>query len=173
MCADVAYLDFSKAFDNVSHGKLIAKMLERNLPLSLVKWITNFLTDRVQTITINQQHSKLRKVTSGVPQGSILGPALFLLYTDDIDKIIQGNITLFKFADDIKICHCFDPKNVDSLAHMPLQNCLNALYQWSVDNDLPAVFIYSLQTQRRRTSRFADVSMLLERCIEVYAFFST
>ncbi|MDE1816823.1 MAG: reverse transcriptase family protein, partial [Thaumarchaeota archaeon] len=137
LCADVAYLDLSKAFDKVSHGRLIQKLLDRNIPLTLVKWIQNFLMGRTQAVVLNNSCSTLRNVTSGVPQGSILGPILFLLYSDDVDRIIHSPIRMYKFADDMKLCHIFDPKSATEDSRNHLQKCLNNLSQWCNENCLP------------------------------------
>jgi Reverse transcriptase (RNA-dependent DNA polymerase) len=137
LCVDVVYLDFSKAFDRVSHDKLIQKMHQRKIPLTITKWVQAFLAERTQSVVIQQTRSTERKVTSGVPQGSILGPILFLLFTDDIDKIIIEPIVTYKFADDMKLCNVFDPKCTTSDAHDTLQRCINNLYRWCVENSLP------------------------------------
>lgn len=137
LCADVAYLDLSKAFDKVSHSKLIQKLLDRNIPITLVKWIKHFLKGRTQKVVIENHYSNPRKVTSGVPQGSILGPILFLLYSDDVDKTIEGSVKMYKFADDMKICHTFSPKCATKDAHNLLQKCLTNLSIWCNDNCLP------------------------------------
>jgi hypothetical protein len=88
-------------------------------------------------VVINQCSSATRSVTSGVPQGSILGPILFLLYTDDVDKQIQEPIKLFKFADDMKLCHIFNKQSISETAHDPLQESLISLHNWCTENCLP------------------------------------
>ena len=118
----------------MSHSKLLQKLLDRNIPLTLVKWIKDFLDKRTQSVKIKERSSETRIVTSGVPQGSILGPILFLLYIDDLDLMIENQVEVYKFADDIKLCLIYDPNCQD--AHMPLQTCINKLYRWCTENCL-------------------------------------
>ena len=94
-----AVLDFSKAFDRVPHGLLIEKLLFIGIDSAVVRWIAHFLADRMQKVVVEGATSGSLAVTSGVPQGSVLGPSLFLVYINDICSIIKTS-TIRLFADD-------------------------------------------------------------------------
>ena len=98
---DVLYLDFSKAFDKVPHQRLISKLRAHGIGPEISRWIENWLTDRKQRVTIKGTQSPRTSDTSGVPQGSVLGPTLFTIYINDIDENIKSRI--LKFADDTKL----------------------------------------------------------------------
>ncbi|PLS49478.1 hypothetical protein CYV29_15670, partial [Carnobacterium maltaromaticum] len=98
---DVIYMDFSKAFDKVPHGRLMEKVKALGVQGVLARWIKNWLGNRRQRVAVEGSFSKWRRVTSGVPQGSVLGPLLFVIYINDLEESIGGLIS--KFADDTKI----------------------------------------------------------------------
>ena len=123
---DIIYLDFSKAFDCVPHNLLLYKLrMQFGISNELLDWILSYLTSRSQRVLIDGKMSDFIPVTSGVPQGSILGPLLFLLYINDMPTVSNSPTALF--ADDSK---CFRP--VSSTADCDvLQNDLDNFYAWS------------------------------------------
>ena len=98
---DVLYLDFSKAFDKVPHKRLMSKLRSHGIGDIIANWIEQWLKDRSQRVTVQGKQSPWLPVKSGVPQGSVLGLTLFVVYINDIDDNITSHI--LKFADDTKI----------------------------------------------------------------------
>lgn len=137
LCIDAAYLDFSKAFDKVSHKLLLDKLVKRSVPSTLVEWVRSFLLERTQSVRIGTEISTPRAVTSGVPQGSILGPLLFLLFVDDIDSVIDPSTVISKFADDLKLYFIYNPATIEHSIINSLQLSLDNILQWSEENKLP------------------------------------
>uniref|UniRef100_A0A670HT18 Reverse transcriptase domain-containing protein n=1 Tax=Podarcis muralis TaxID=64176 RepID=A0A670HT18_PODMU len=122
---DVAYLDFSKAFDKVPHDILVKKLVKCGLDYATTQWICNWLTDRTQRVLINGSSSSWRRVTSGVPQDSVLGLVLFNIFINDLGDGLKG--ILIKFAGDTKL---------GGVANTPedritLQNDFDRLENWA------------------------------------------
>ena len=92
------YLDFSKAFDTVDHAILLSKLSHYGIRSKALNWFISYLSNRKQYVTYNGVSSPVNNITCGVPQGSILGPLLFLLYINDLGHICS-NTTLILFAD--------------------------------------------------------------------------
>ena len=122
---DALFLDFPKAFDKVSHSKLCHKLSHYGINGKILHWIKDFLTDRLQSVVLEGKSSRPHPVLSGVPQGTVLGPLLFLLYINDITKPIKSTIRLY--ADDILMYRIINSENDCSC----LQNDLNSLGNWS------------------------------------------
>ena len=98
---DVINLDFQKAFDKVPHQILILKLKSHGMENSIINWIEQRLTDRRQRVVVDGEVSSWKSVLSGVPQDSVLGPILFLVYINDLEEGVRGKI--LKFADYTKL----------------------------------------------------------------------
>ena len=124
---DVAYLDFRKAFDTVPHKRLIQKLHDLGVRGALLKWIEAFLTGHSQQVVVNGAKSNPTPVISGIPQGSVLGPVLFVIFVNDLPDCVKCQIKLF--ADDAKLhASC---KQAGLQAQTQLQADLRALENWS------------------------------------------
>lgn len=122
---DSIYLDFAKAFDTVPHRRLLEKLRSYGIRDELLNWISAFLCDRTQVVVVNGEESILGHVLSGIPQGSVLGPILFVIYINDILENINADGLLF--ADDTKIFKTIMSRE-DALS---LQTDIDLLEQWS------------------------------------------
>ena len=122
---DAILLDFAKAFGKVPHLRLLSKFTSYVITGNTRNWIKYFLSNRKQRVSVNGALSAITDVTSGVPQGSVLGPVLFLLYINDLNGKIKPSIRLF--ADD-SIRYCKISSKTD---HEILQTDLSQLQTWS------------------------------------------
>ena len=125
LTSHIIFLDFAKAFDTVPHQRLILKLEQMGVRGSLLLWLKAFLINRRQHVIYNDDCSRWINVSSGVPQGSILGPLLFLVYINDIGEFVQSSIRLF--ADDCVIFREVNSRDDTVL----LQKDLKQIYDWS------------------------------------------
>ena len=133
-CVDVAYIDFSRAFDSIIHSKLLAKLSAYGVSGPLHMWIAAFLRDREQYVRIENCLSPTVCVRSGVPQGSVLGPILFILYINDVTDILVDDVSCKLYADDLKLYCPIVPTLGFSES---LQTSLDNLCDWSLKWQLP------------------------------------
>ena len=130
---DVVYFDFAKAFDSVNHDILLYKLKNLyNIDGSLLKFIKNYLCDREQQVVIGNSMSSRKQVLSGVPQGSILGPILFVLFINDLPNGLSPGTDASMYADDTKVWR----QVASESDHVALQNDIDYLYQWSLENKM-------------------------------------
>lgn len=177
---DAVYLDFSKAFDSVSHIKLLSKLKLFGIRGPLLLWFKSYLTNRKQIVKIKDSTSNITDVLSGVPQGSHLGPILFIMFVNDIVTNIN-HAKILLYADDIKIYI-----NVSSEADtILLQNDLNEIISWSINNELflntskckvlsyfkhrknnPLIATYTIDSNELdRVSVFNDLGVIFDKCL--------
>ena len=124
---DVIALDFSKAFDKVPHQRLIYKLHHYGIHGHLLTWIKQFLTNRTQCVMLDGQESFFTMVSSGIPQGTVLAPLLFLCYINDLSDQVVLRVRLY--ADDVLL---YSPVNSDC-DYYNLQNHINSLLKWTQD----------------------------------------
>ena len=131
MMADVVYLDFRKAFDSVPHSKLLSKLRSYGITGTLWRWFDAYLNNRTQYVRINNTLSHSVNVTSGILQGSILGPLLFVLYINDLSNCLSSTLP-FIYADDTKCIKAISTIDDSRL----MQSDLDSISQWSSDTEL-------------------------------------
>ena len=126
-CVDIIYTDFSKAFDSVPRERLLRKVESYGIQGNLLKWIESFLSSRRQRVKVGGSLSQWASVKSGVPQGSVLGPILFVLFINDMSNVITNTCRIF--ADDTKI--------FSNALNPSLQDDIDSLTLWSKNGSYP------------------------------------
>lgn len=153
---DAIIFDFSKAFDVVPHQRLLSKLNSYGIGNGTLNWIGSFLCNRQQRVVIDGTASEWTPVLSGVPQGTVLGPLLFILYINDIIQGVNSNIRLF--ADD-----CILYREIHSIEdQIILQNDINTLHNWATKWHMKfnSSKCYVLPISRRRKHTFLNSYML-------------
>ena len=145
---DVSYLDFSKAFGKVPHKRLILQLKIHGIQGQILNWIEAWLSGRQQRVILNGTKSDWKEVTSGVPQGSVLGPLLFIIFVNEIEHNLESKV--LKFADDIKVVRVIE----ESKDQETLQSDLDKLVKWSESWQMK----FNL-THLRPSLRFRNASM--------------
>ena len=129
---EMIYLDFSKAFDRVSHQKLLHLLNQLKVDPQIYNWIKNYLHERRQRTVVEDTFSAYSNITSGVPQGSVLGPTLFLIYVNNLINLLQEKVStsvkVYAFADDLKLL---------SNDTQELQKSLDIIQNWTENWQLP------------------------------------
>ena len=127
---DIIYLDFATAFDKARHHRLIGKVASMGVEGRVKGWIQQWLQGRMQRVVINGRYSDWINVTSGVPQGSVLGPTLFLIFINDLEDGVQS--TVLKFADDTKL-YTEVTKEGGEQVQEDLDKCTEWANQWMME----------------------------------------
>ena len=125
---DSIYFDFQKAFDKVPHRRLLAKLEAVGIRGYLLTWLTSWLTGRKQRVCVNDEFSDWIETTSSVPQGSVLGPILFLIYINDLQHVVSSYLSMF--ADDTKLYRVIKNQTTDTSI---LQGDIDAMLHWTKD----------------------------------------
>ena len=123
---DILYFDFTKAFDLVSHSRLLEKLEAHGITGKVLTWLRNFLIGRRQRVVLNRYSSSWSSVLSGVPEGSVLGPLLFNIYVNDMPNCVNNPI--LQFADDVKMFRAIG----GAADFQQLQADINSLVDWSI-----------------------------------------
>ena len=157
---DCIYLDYAKAFDKVDHGLLIRKLKNYGVNPKMIDWVESFLTGRFQQVAVNGVLSTAALILSGVPQGTVLGPILFLIFINDITSCIC-NCTMRCFADDTRIM-----RRISRETDVPiLQSELDNVVRWSSRNNMALhedKFEYIKHNDKRSLSTTNDLIQLPE-----------
>ena len=179
---DVIYLDFRKAFDSVPYKRLLLKLNYYGVTGKTNKWIENFLSDRTQSVVINGVRSRTSHVTSGVPQGSVLGPTLFKIFVNDLPEQAKEGV-LPMFADDGKLYKVIQTiDDCDSL-QADLRSCGKWSKDWQLGyNELKCVvlrlgrnlpdYTYKMMDDKGRpieleqVSQTSDLGLLISNTLE-------
>ena len=124
------YIDLSKAFDTLNHNLLIAKLLAYGFEIDALRYMKSYLTNRKQRVRVNKTFSEWERITTGVPQGSILGPLLFNIFLNDLFLFVS-NASLSNYADDNTLYTFGDnlKKNKDNL-----RSSFDTVHQWFYEN---------------------------------------
>ena len=150
---DAVLLDFSKAFDKVSHRRLATKLNHYGVRGNTLAWIQDFLSHRTQQVVVDGEKSAPAPVTSGVPQGTVLGPLLFLVYINDLPSRVNSTARLF--ADDCLLYRVI--KSTDD--YHTLQQDLDLLQQW--ENEWQMSFNpESLKSSASRTCGVSSTALI-------------
>jgi endonuclease/exonuclease/phosphatase family metal-dependent hydrolase len=127
---DVMYMDFAKAFDSVPHRRLMQKITAYGITGRTHRWLENFLSRRKQRVAVNGTYSSWEEVKSGIPQGSVLGPVMFILFINDLPEMLTSKTLMY--ADDTKIYNKVNSQEEHSLLQEDLKRVLKWAETWQL-----------------------------------------
>ena len=127
---DIIYKDFEKAFDKVPHKRLIFKLKKYGICNTVINWIKSYLKNRKHRVKINNKYSEWKEVTSGIPQGSVLGPILFIIYINDLPEICPEGVDLNLFVDDAKMSKTLVSLDDKTQLQLALNETVNWFKEW-------------------------------------------
>ena len=128
----LCFLDIKKCFDTIDHNLLLFKLNKYGIKGNELAWFKSYLTNRTQVVTFNNKVSSKKLINIGVPQGTILGPILFLIYVNDLSNCVR-NAHVNIYADDVVI---YTSNNNINILQSSLQDTLNSVYEWYNKNRL-------------------------------------
>ena len=133
----LTFFDLSAAFDTIDHCILLDRLQHMyGISRTALSWFSAYLTNRTQSVIVNDHISQVLSLSSGVPQGSVLGPILFILYTKPLSDLIQcHSIKSQAFADDTQLHVSVPPSNIQSAISSP-ETCLSDIQTWMLENKL-------------------------------------
>ena len=157
---DCILLDFAKAFDKVSHKRLAAKLKNCGVDGSTLLWIQDFLNSRTQVVVVDGEESDVAPVTSGVPQGTVLGPALFLVYINDLPDGLSGTPRLF--ADDCLLYRIIDTVGDAELLQQDLLQLESWEHLWAMEfaEDKCKVLTITLKQKRNIITKNYEIQRI-------------
>lgn len=145
---DVIYMDFSKAFDTVAHRRLLHKLRAYGIRGRLLAWITDWLTTREQRVVLNTHSAEWKDVLSGVPQGSVLGPLLFVVFINDLVDVVQNAIRMY--ADDTKILGKADTPEDRARLQEDIDNCVTWANTWLMKYNIAKCKVMHVGGRKRK-----------------------
>ena len=165
---DIGILDFSKAFDKVAHSRLVQKLEYYGIRGKPLQWIKSFLSNRLQRVVVEGSYSTSCKVTSGVPQGSVLGPTLFLIYINDLVTNIQSTVRLF--ADDCLIYRSISTPADHQILQEDLQKLSAWADKWEMKFNINKCCIMQLSRHHHKSEFLYSMSGQVLRIVKQYSY---
>ena len=133
----IILLDFSAAFDTIKHDNMLKRASHRfGISGKALDWIKSYLTGRTHTLVIGKDHSSSHVLSQGVPQGSVMGPILFTMYTSPLESLIdQHGVNKMFYTDDTQLYVAFKRTNLDDVS-LKISECMKTVKEWSRVNGL-------------------------------------